>query len=370
VKKRFALHVMGGDLLHNALFKKANTLPQRIVQIPKILRLALAFGVASMAGIASAEDKVLTRRFVETHYGAQKMEPFIEARAERTTLKPAEIDRVIAKMHGQLPGFYVQAAGRIAPLLAENHLAKLTQFAMSPAGRKAALADLRWAEEFNEQADICLEEGASWLRSAAKERARAVKAAARLILGDCASLREAAQELRGSMDAAQIKRAQAYVAGGGVRAETIKALTVRAANKAALGLVKTKPLAKESAAALAKDIVDAVAAQRKSWETAAALHYAAAFRPSDLKALAAFMTTEPGAEFLKAKPEIEAALNEAAESWFTAGLDAYLLAGERAATSAAIASAMPMAGPLPDVRPGLALKPAAQPVLTLKPAER
>jgi hypothetical protein len=316
---------------------------------------------------AAADTQGPARKFVEAQYNAKSMMPFIEQRVEAQIATPAKVEKVVAAIRSQLPEFYSEAANAVAPLMAGDQLSKVAEFAASATGRKMALADLRWAEEVRDQAEVCLEDGAGRIASVATDRARAVALAARLVLGDCTVMREAKKELTGSIPQAHLTRARVYVSAGGVREETIRALAHPAAEAAAKALVAAKVAPKSQARALSGAVLDAVAKDAAHWKEAAALHYAAAFQSDDLKRLAAFVTSDAGAQFLAAKPKIDVAVSQTAESWFTASIDAALQASSAAATRAASAAAAPVVGPLPDLKPQLVLKPRSQPEIVMKP---
>jgi hypothetical protein len=229
-----------------------------------------------------------------------------------------------------------------------------------------ALADLNLAEEVRDQAEVCLEDGASRLRSVAADRARAIGLAARLVLGDCTVMREARSELTGTVSADQLQRARIYVDAGGVRAETIQALAAPAAQKAAKALIAAKVGKPGEEKVLAQAVLKAVATETAYWKQAASLHYAAAFRKDDLKKLAAFVTSDAGTEFLNAKPKIDAAIARTADAWFADSIQAALASNGTAAATAVMTVGMPATGPLPA--PSVAIKPKGQPDLVMKPA--
>ena len=326
-----------------------------------------AVGIVASGWAQAGEAPVQARKFVEAQYGARKMTPFIEQRVEASVRRGEDVNRVIAAVRAQLPQFYSDAASAVSPLLGADQMAKLADFAASNAGRKVALADLRWAEEVRDQAEVCLEDGAERLRSVATDKPHAISLAARLVLGDCTVMREARKELSASITPSQLQQARVYVDAGGVRTETIRALASPAADSAARALIAANVAPKSERKALAAAVLNAVATDNAHWQNAAALHYAAAFRSDDLKKLAAFVTSESGAGFLAAKPQIDAAIAKTAETWFSDSIQLAIRESGTLATNAASAAVSPSIGPLPDLSPRLAIKPDNQPVLVMKP---
>lgn len=332
---------------------------------------ALAAGAIFGAQLSVASEAAgPAQKFVEAQYGPKKMAPLIEQHVEARVGKPQDIDRVIKAVQKQLPEFYAASAAAVSPLISVDQMNKVADFAVSQTGRRLAQADLRWAEEVRDQAEVCLEDGLSRIQSIANDRPRAVNLAARLVLGDCTVMREAKKELRGTITQDNLDRARVYVDAGGVRGETIKGLAAAAAQSAARTLIAAKVGPASESKALAAAVLAQVAAETTYWKDAAALHYAAAFRQDDLKRLAAFVTSDAGAEFLNAKPKIDATIARTADKWF-AGSIAAALAGDGGLASSAAASAgvAAMGGPL--IQPQLAVKPVTvakpQPILVVKP---
>jgi hypothetical protein len=306
------------------------------------------------------------KKFVEAQYGVKKMTPILEQKVEAAVRKPQDVDRVLRAVRAQMPEFYLATASAVAPLIAPASMDAVAEFAASQTGKRLALADLNWAEEVRDQAEVCLEDGAARLRSVAADRARAVGMAARLVLGDCTVMREAKKELRANIKKEQLDRARVYVDAGGVRAETIQGLAAPAANAAAKALVAAKVAPASEARALSAAVLKAVAAESAYWKDAAALHYAAAFREDDLKRLATFVASDAGAEFLNAKPKIDAAVTATAEAWFSDSIQAALGGGAAAAAGAAVSAGMPVIGAPPA--PKVAVDQMKQPTIVLKPA--
>lgn len=335
----------------------------------QIVKRAIVIAVCSAAfasPVMAADAVAPAQKYIEAQYSAKKMAPFIEQRVEARVTSPQDVDRVIKAVRAQLPEFYSASALAVAPLFPSDQMAKVAEFAASQTGRRLAMADLRWAEEVRDQAEVCLEDGADRLRSVAADRARAVGVAARLVLGDCTVMREAKKELGRAIDKGNLARARVYVDAGGVSAETIQALAAPAAEAAAKALIAAKVAPAKDSKALAAAVLKAVASETVHWKDAAALHYAAAFRQDDLKRLAAFVTSDAGSEFLTAKPKIDATVAAAADAWFTGSVRAAISANGALAAGAAAAAGMPAIGPLPQ--PQLAIKPRSAPVIVMKPA--
>lgn len=330
-------------------------------------RAAATFVVwaAIMAPAAIAEPANPAKTFVEAQYGVKKMTPILEQKVE-ASVKPKDVDRVVKAVRAQMPGFYQASANAVEPLIAPEQMSKVADFATSQTGRRLALADLNWAEEVRDQAEVCLDDGADRLRSVATDKARAIGVAARLVLGDCTVMREAKKELRASIPAEQLARARVYVDAGGVRPETIQGLAAPAAQAAAKALIAASVAPASERRALASAVLKAVAAEQVYWKDAAALHYAAAFRKDDLKHLAAFVASDAGAEFLGAKPKIDAAVAATAEAWFSESIQEALKDNAAMAAGVATAAAMPAIGPMPA--PKLTVQARPQPAIALKPA--
>lgn len=330
-------------------------------------RAAATFVVwaAIMAPAALAEPASPAKAFVEAQYGVKKMTPILEQKVE-ASVKPKDIDRVVKAVRAQMPDFYTASANAVEPLIAADQMTKVADFATSQTGRRLALADLNWAEEVRDQAEVCLDDGAERLRSVAADRARAIGVAARLVLGDCTVMREAKKELRIAIPAEQLARARVYVDAGGVRPETIQGLAAPAAQAAAKALIAAKVAPASEKRALAAAVLKAVAAEQAYWKDAAALHYAAAFRQSDLKHLATFVASDAGAEFLSAKPKIDAAVAATAEAWFSESIQEALRSNAAFSAGVAVAAGMPVMGPLPATKVSVEARP--QPALALKPA--
>jgi hypothetical protein len=320
-------------------------------------------GLASGGAAANADP---AKTYVESHFNAKKMTPLIEQRVEATGRNAKDVARIIKAVQAQLPEFYAASASAVAPLIGADQMTRVSEFATSQTGKRLALADHNLAEEVRDQAEVCLEDGASRLQSVAADRARAIGLAARLVLGDCTVMREARKELTGTVTPDQLQRARIYVDAGGVRAETIQALAAPAALQAAKALIAAKAGKPGEEKVLTQAVLKAVAAETAHWKQAAALHYAAAFRKDDLKKLAAFVTSDAGAEFLNAKPKIDAAIARTADAWFTESIRAAIAANGAVTSSAAVAAGAPVIGPLPT--PAIAIKPKGQPDLVMKPA--
>lgn len=325
--------------------------------------LLLSAAAAPMAPAGTVEP---AKKFVEAQYGAKKMAPILEQKVEAAVRKPQDVDRVLKAVRAQMPEFYLATASAVAPLIAADQMPKVAEFAASQTGKRLALADLNWAEEVRDQAEVCLEDGAERLRSVATDRARAVGVAARLVLGDCTVMREAKKELRASVKQDELDRARVYVDAGGVRAETIQGLAAPAAQAAAKALIAAKVAPAGEKRALAAAVLKAVAAEQAYWKDAAALHYAAALRQNDLKSLAAFVASDAGAEYLNAKPRIDAAVAATAEAWFSESIRTALTGNAELAAGAAASAAMPVIGPLPA--PKVTIDRRSQPAIVLKPA--
>jgi hypothetical protein len=338
------------------------------VEGPAVKRaLALAMLAAAMsAPLAATEATEPAKKFVEAQYGVKKMTPILEQKIEAAGAKPVDVDRVLKIVRSQMPEFYIATASAVAPLMAPGQMSQVAEFAASQTGKRLALADLNWAEEVRDQAEVCLDDGAARLRAVAKDRARAIGMAAKLVLGDCTVMREAKKELRGAIKQEQLDRARIYVDAGGVGVETIQGLAAPAANAAAKALIAAKVAPASEQRALATAVLKAVAAESAYWKDAAALHYAAAFRQDDLKKLAMFVASDAGAEYLTAKPKIDAAVAASADAWFSESIQEALGGGASAAAGAAVSAGMPAIGLAPA--PKIAVERRSQPALALKPA--
>lgn len=330
----------------------------------RALMITAAFAAfAASAAFGSTVEPA--KKFVEAQYGVKKMSPILEQKVE-ASVKPKDVERILRAVRAQMPEFYAASANAVAPLIAPDQLTKVADFATSQTGKRLALADLNWAEEVRDQAEVCLDDGAERLRSVAADRAKAIGVAARLVLGDCTVMREAKKELRSVIKKDQLDRARIYVDAGGVRPETIKGLAGPAAQAAAKALVAAKVAPASETRALAKAVLTAVAAEQAHWKDAAALHYAAAFRQDDLKILATFVASDAGAEFLNAKPKIDAAVAATAEAWFAESIQVALNNNSAIAAGAAAAAGMPAIGPMPA--PKIVVHTRPQPVVVMKPA--
>jgi hypothetical protein len=333
--------------------------------VPRAFTVSLCLSVAS-AALAMASTVEPAKKFVEAQYGVKKMTPILEQKVEAAVRKPEDVDRIVKLVRAQMPEFYAATASAVAPLIAPDQLASVADFAASQTGKRLALADLNWAEEVRDQAEVCLDDGAERLRSVAADKPRAVALAARLVLGDCTVMREAKKELRATIKDEQLARARVYVDAGGVRPETIQGLAAPAANAAAKALIAAKVGKAGDNRALAAAVLKAVAAESTHWKDAAALHYAAAFRQDDLKRLATFVASDAGAEFLRAKPKIDAAVTATADAWFSESIQAALNGNATLAAGAAASAAMPAIGSLPT--PKVTIDRRNQPNLVMKPA--
>jgi hypothetical protein len=333
--------------------------------VTRAVAFALCLSVLAAPAVMAA-GTAPAKKFVEAQYGVKKMTPILEQKVEAAVRTPADVERVLKAVRSQMPEFYVATASAVAPLIAPDQMIKVAEFAASQTGRRLALADLNWAEEVRDQAEVCLEDGAERLRSVAGDRARAVGIAARLVLGDCTVMREAKKELRASVKKEELDRARAYVDAGGVRAETIQGIAVPAAQAAAKALVAAKVAPPSETRALTAAVLKAVAAESGHWKDAAALHYAAALRQNDLKSLATFVASDAGEAFLTAKPKIDAAVSATAEAWFSDSIQAALNGNAVLAAGAAASAGMPAIGPLPT--PKVTLDRRTQPAIVMKPA--
>jgi hypothetical protein len=179
-------------------------------------------------------------------------------------------------------------------------------------------------------------------------------------------MREAKKELRASVKKEELDRARAYVDAGGVRAETVQGIAVPAAQAAARALVAAKVAPASETRALSQAVLKAVAAEQAYWKEAATLHYAAALRQDDLNRLAAFVASDAGAEYLSAKPRIDAAVSATAEAWFSESIQAAMSGNAALAAGVAASAGMPAIGALPA--PKVAIDRQTQPAIVMKPA--
>ncbi|HAH08550.1 MAG TPA: hypothetical protein DCL54_12525 [Alphaproteobacteria bacterium] len=340
----------------------------RAIFVIAIAGFATGVCVAAAAEAPKPDATMATaRKYIEAQYSSRQMQPYIEQRIEQTAASGKDVTHILQKVTAKLPQFHHDAAMAIAPLMSADHMTSLASFAATSTGQRIALADLRWREEVQEQAEVCLEDGAERLRSVAKDRKTAIALAARLVLGDCTVMREAKKEQSASLPAAHISQARAYVDAGGVRAETVRAIAAPAANSAAKALIAASAIKAVEKAAVAKEVLDAVAANSTQWKGSAAVHYAAAFTKDDLRKLAVFMTSDAGAQFLQAKPQIDAAVAKTATRWFAESIEAALNANGGLAAQAAASAGAAMPAILPDPAAAVLQKPKAQPAIVLKP---